>query len=157
MTSCSLPAILLVPGAFGTPAGFDKLARYLQQAGFSTYPGSYPSCNPADPSLATSERDIVSLRENKILPLLDQERKDVIIIAHSYGGIVAGGAAKGLGKLTRRQVHDKSTGVIGLVYIAGNIALEGESLFQAIGGAYPPFIKQHKVRLTVVPASQLIH
>lgn len=89
-------------------------------------------------------KDINSLRENVILPLIEQQGKDVVILAHSYGGVVAGGAAKGLDKPTRgSQGH--TTGVVGLIYVAGNITLEDESLFEAVGGAYPPFIKLDKV------------
>lgn len=142
MNNHILPTIVLVPGAFGAPSGFDKLARYLHKAGFPTRPGPYPSCDPIDVSVATSAEDIVALRRNVLLPLLNEERKDVVIIAHSYGGVVAGGAAKNLGKTNRRHV---GTGIIGLIYIAGNITLDGESLLGAIGGAYPPFIKQDKV------------
>ncbi|KAM0815687.1 putative Alpha/beta-hydrolase [Seiridium cardinale] len=160
MTSHRLPAIVLVPGAFGAPAGFDKLAQHLRKAGLSTYPGPYPSHDPVDPSVATCERDIAFLRNNYLLPLLDKEQKDVVVVAHSYGGIVAGGAAKGLGKSTRRQALGKATGVIGLVYIAGNITSEGESLLQAIGGAYPPFIKRHKPLSGVAliePAQEILY
>ncbi|KAL2794650.1 Alpha/beta hydrolase fold-1 [Aspergillus keveii] len=143
MSSAKLPAIVLVPGAFGTPQGFEKLLPYLTKAGYATHPGAYPSCNPSDPANASAPQDIASLRENVLLPLLNEHGKDVIIIAHSYGGVVAGGAARGLAKGTRKaQGH--FAGVIGLVYVVGNITLDGESLFTAVGGAYPPFIKVDK-------------
>lgn len=144
-SSTSSPVILLVPGAFGTPAGFDKLLPYFKEAGLSAHPGPYPSCNPSDPATATSSNDITSLRKNVLLPLLEQQQKDVVIIAHSYGGVVAGAAAKGLDKQTRSSEGKTGGSVIGLIYVAGNITLEGESLIQAVGGAYPPFIKQDKV------------
>lgn len=145
MASATPPTLLLVPGAFGTPDGYEKLVPYLEKDGFSTHPGPYPSCNPTDPSTATAEKDITSLRDQVILPLLDQEHKDVVIVAHSYGGVVAGAAAKGLDKTTR-QAQGKNSAVLGLIYVAGNITLEGESLLEAVGGEYPPFIKRDKVR-----------
>lgn len=140
----SSPVIVLVPGAFGTPAGYDKLLPYLTEAGFSTRPGPYPSCNPVDPSTATAPKDIASMRENVLLPLIEQEKKDIVIVAHSYGGLVAGSAAKDLDKPTR-QAQGQAGGVIGLIYVAGNIALEGEALMDAMGGSYPPFLKLDKV------------
>ncbi|CAG8241846.1 unnamed protein product [Penicillium salamii] len=140
MSSASLPVILLVPGAFGTPEGFDGLLPYLTEAGYATHPGSYPSCNPSDPAQVSSSEDIAFLRNKVLLPLLNDQGKDVVIIAHSYGGVVAGGAAKELAKQTRTAQGHK-TSVIGLIYVAGNITLDGESLFTAVGGAYPPFIK----------------
>jgi pimeloyl-ACP methyl ester carboxylesterase len=146
MSPANLPVIVLVPGAFGTPEGFKRLLPHLIKAGYSTHPGSYPSCNPSDAAKVSSSQDIAFLRDNILLPLLDQG-KDVVIIAHSYGGVVAGGAAKELAKETRRA-QGQHTGVIGLIYVAGNITLDGESLFTAVGGAYPPFIKVNKVRST---------
>jgi pimeloyl-ACP methyl ester carboxylesterase len=145
MSSTNPSVIVLVPGAFGTPQGFEKLLPYLTKVGYTTHPGPYPSCNPSDPAKASAPRDIASLRDNVLLPLLNEHGKDVVILAHSYGGVVAGGAARGLAKGTRRaQGH--STGVVGLIYVAGNITLDEESLFSAVGGAYPPFIKVGKVR-----------
>ncbi|KAK7736120.1 hypothetical protein SLS53_007147 [Cytospora paraplurivora] len=89
-----------------------------------------------------SAADIASLREGVLIPLLEQG-VDVVIIAHSYGGVVAGGAAKDLDKPTR-QAQGKTSGIVGLIYVAGNITLESEALLDAIGGAYPPFIKIDK-------------
>lgn len=134
-----------MPGAFGTPEGYDKLLPYFEEVGLPTAPGSYPSCNPADPSSATDLNDINVLRENVLLPLIDQQGKSIVILAHSYGGVVAGGAAKGLDLPTLRS-EGHTTGIVGLIYVAGNITLEDESLFEAVGGAYPPLIKLDKVK-----------
>ena len=155
MSSAKLPVIVIVPGAFGTPQGFEKLLPYLTKAGYTTHPGSYPSCNPSDPAKVSSSQDIAFLRDHVLLPLLNEQGKDVVIIAHSYGGVVAGGAAKELAKGTRRA-QGRSTGVIGLIYVVGNITLEGESLLTAVGGAYPPFIKVDKVRSTRTTATRTI-
>lgn len=143
MSSSTLPTLVLVPGAFGTPAGYNKLLPYFKQAGLATIPGPYPSCDPLDPASATASKDIESLRQSVLLPLIEQG-KDVIILAHSYGGVVAGGAAKSLDKSTRKS-QGYAGGVVGLIYVAGNITLENESLLEAVGGAYPPFIKLDKV------------
>ncbi|KAJ5260998.1 hypothetical protein N7478_011593 [Penicillium angulare] len=142
MSSANPPVILIVPGAFGTPEGFDKLIPYLTKAGHATHPGPYPSCNPSDPAQESASQDIASV-QSILLSLLNEHNKDVVIIAHSYGGVVAGGAAKGLAKETREALGQK-TGVLGLIYVVGNITLDGESLFQAGGGSYPPFIKENK-------------
>ncbi|KAI0434742.1 alpha/beta-hydrolase [Xylaria sp. FL1042] len=157
-SSASLPTIVVVPGAFGKPDGFDPILPYLQKAGFTTRPGPYPSCNPADPAATTSEKDSISLRNDVLLPLLEQ-RKDVIVLAHSYGGIAAGGAVKNLDKVTR-NAEGQTAGVVGLIYIAGNIALEGETLLHAVGGQYPPFIKENKPTkgVTIIePAMEILY
>ncbi|KAG6358951.1 hypothetical protein INS49_012471 [Diaporthe citri] len=143
MASPNLPTLVLVPGAFGTPAGYDKLLPYFEQTGLPTVAGSYPSCDPDDPASATAVKDITALREIVLLPLIEQQGKDIVILAHSYGGVVAGGAAKGLDKPTRTS-QGHTNGVVGLIYVAGNMTLEDESLLEAVGGAYPPFIKLDK-------------
>ncbi|KXX73310.1 Pyrethroid hydrolase [Madurella mycetomatis] len=139
----SNPVLVLVPGAFGTPAGFDKLLPYLSEGGVTTHPGPYPSCNPSDPATATCAEDISWIRNNVLFPLLDQQQKDVVILAHSYGGVVGGAAAKGLDVQTRKA-QGKTTAVVGLIYVTCIITLEGESLLEAVGGTYPPFIKEDK-------------
>lgn len=144
MSSSKTPVILLVPGAFGTPDGYNALLPYLKGAGFTTHPGPYASSNPADPSAATCAGDITSLREGILRPLIEEQQKDVVILAHSYGAIVASGAAKDLDKKTRSS-QGQAGGVIGLIYVAGNIVLGNESLGEALGGVNPPFIKLDKV------------
>ncbi|KAK8134843.1 alpha/beta-hydrolase [Apiospora sp. TS-2023a] len=143
MSSSSQPILVLVPGAFGTPEGYAKLFPYLAEAGIPTQPGGYPSADPADPTTATCAKDVAHLRDHVLLPLLDEQQKDVVLLAHSYGGVVGGAASKGLDRQTRTAGGYK-TSVIGLIYVAGNITLEGESLLQAVGRAYPPFIKLNK-------------
>jgi pimeloyl-ACP methyl ester carboxylesterase len=140
MSSQAAPLLVIVPGAFGTPDGFDKLKPHL--GGLQTRPGPNLSCQPEDAKAVTCRGDIAALRDNVLLPLLEGGN-DVVIIAHSYGGIVAGGAAKGLDRDARKaQGHD--TAVLGLVYVAGNISLENESLLQSIGGELPAFVKVDK-------------
>ncbi|KAI3342586.1 Alpha/Beta hydrolase protein [Ustulina deusta] len=139
MSSSVLPLIVLVPGAFGTPAGFDKMIPHLN--GLQTHPGAYPSCNPPDPMNANCSDDVSALRRT-LLSLLDQQR-DLVVLAHSYGGVVAGGATKDLDKESRKaQGH--TSAVVGLFYVVGNITLDGECLIEAVGGTYPPFIKPDK-------------
>lgn len=133
MSSPTLPTLVLVPGAFGTPKGYNKLLPYFKQAGLNTIPGPYRSCDPVDPASVTASKDIKSLRQSVLLPLIEQG-KDVVILAHSYGGVVAGGAAKGLDNPTRK-VQGHAAGIVGLIYVAGNITSENESLLEAVGGA----------------------
>ncbi|KAI1320763.1 alpha/beta-hydrolase [Xylariaceae sp. FL0255] len=131
--------LILVPGAFGTPGGFEKIIPHIGE--LQTYPGSYPSCDPPDALNANCSDDIKTLRST-LLSLLDQG-KNLIVLAHSYGGVVAGGAIKDLDPLSRKA-RGYASAVVGLIYVAGNITLEGETLLEAIGGAYPPFIKSDK-------------
>ncbi|KAI1345360.1 hypothetical protein F5Y01DRAFT_320838 [Xylaria sp. FL0043] len=130
---------VFVPGAFGTPEGFERIIPYLGE--LKTYPGLYPSCNLPDLLTADCSSDVAALRDTLLL-LLDNGR-DFVILAHLFGGVVAGGAAKGLDK-DSRKAEGYNNAVLGLIYCAGNITLNGKILFEAVGGAYPPFIKSNK-------------
>lgn len=67
---------------------------------------------------ASCSDDISALRST-ILSILDQQR-DIVILAHSYGGVVAGGAAKDLDKASRAS-QGQANAVVGLIYVAGNM------------------------------------
>jgi pimeloyl-ACP methyl ester carboxylesterase len=139
------PTIVFLAGAFADPSCFDKVAAGFNNAGYPTAYAEVLSMNPSDPSTVSTSKDAEHVRATTLLPLL-KKGKDVILFAHSYGGIVAAAAAAGLSK-SARHADAKPGGIIGLLYLAGNIVAEGESLLDAIGGSYPPFIKENQVRL----------
>ncbi|KAF7360613.1 Alpha/beta-hydrolase [Mycena venus] len=58
---------------------------------------------------------------------LTDEDQDVVLVAHSYGGIVACEAAKGLAK-TVRVKEGKAGGVVRIVFVTAVVANEGQSL-----------------------------
>jgi pimeloyl-ACP methyl ester carboxylesterase len=58
---------------------------------------------------------------------------DVIMVPHSWSGIVASGAVDGLGKEEREKNGEKG-GVVKLAYISAFVPMEGVSLTQAFGG-----------------------
>jgi len=140
--SQELPTVLFFAGAFADPSCFDTFSKHLETAGYPTTYAYVPSLNPSNPTTVSSSEDAEVTRKNYLLPLLDQG-KDVVIFVHSYGGVVGGAAAAGLSKVSRAAAG-KAGGVVGLIYCVGNIVGEGESLLQAVGGAYPPFIKENQ-------------
>lgn len=140
------PTLLLVHGAFSLPSCFNGLVPYLYHAGYSTQRADYPSANPRDPFTVTAQGDINYLRNQVLLPLVEQQQNDVIIVAHSYGGAVAGGAAVGLSKSDRRA-QNRPGGVLGLIYVSGNIVHEGSTLIESAGGKAPTWLLKDKVRV----------
>lgn len=79
---------------------------------------SSPVFNPGPRLIYTCH--ILLFRSPKQRFSLLNKGKDVVILAHSYGGVVAGGAAKSLDKPTRKS-QGYAAGVVGLTYVAGNI------------------------------------
>ena len=144
MGSSNKPTIVLFAGAFADPSCFDRIKPLLGDAGYPTVYASVPSLRPKDLESTSCANDAQFARDNTLLPLIDGEHKDVIVFVHSYGGVVGGAAAAGLSKRAR-AARGEAGGVVGLVYLVGNIVLEGETLLHAVGGSYPPFIKQGKV------------
>ena len=72
--------------------------------------------------------------------------KDVVVVAHSYGGVVASEAVKEeLGKKARESKGERG-GVVRLVYISGFVLDQGASLAGLFGGNFPPHF-QMNVRL----------
>ena len=138
------PTVFIVPGAWHAPSTYSQLATQLETAGFPTIAVPLPSVNSANPLAATCAVDVDSVRE-KLISLIEADGKDIVMIAHSYGGVPTGGAAHGLSKLSRTQ-DGKSGGVLGLVYMSAHAVPEGTTVLGYLGmKEYSPFVKLNQV------------
>ncbi len=104
------PTILLVPGAWFPQSSYDGFLKVLREAGYPTACASYSSLNPEEPEKADAAADTAFIRRTSLLPLVEAEEKDVVIIMHSYGGIPGSAAATGLGRrpVTRPAAREES-------------------------------------------------
>lgn len=132
------PTILLVPGAWHTPAHYSTLLKLFESSSYPTTSSALPSVTSSTPLAVTVSTDIDFVRDTLILPLLDAG-KDVIVLSHSYGGFVGGAAAKGLSK-SERAAEGKEGGVVGLIFVAAFLGKEGQDLLGAVGGTPDPRI-----------------
>ena len=114
----SKPTIVLVHGAFASPAGWQEVADGLHKDGYQT----------AAPALAmeTVAGDVAIVRST-----LDSIPGDKILVGHSYGGFVITNAATG-----RRDVR-------GLVYTAAYVPDTGETITSMSVGYEPGAFLQH--------------
>ncbi|KAL8791948.1 MAG: hypothetical protein Q9195_005437 [Heterodermia aff. obscurata] len=133
------PTILIVPGAWHPPSAYSELATHLESAGFPTLTLQLPSLNSPTATAATCGADTDSVRE-KLIALIEPDGKDVLVIAHSYGGIPAGGASRGLSKTTRSQAGARG-GVIGLLYMCAHVVPGGTTVMGYLGIEYPPWVQ----------------
>ena len=138
------PTILLIPGAWFHPSTYDNFLALLQERSFPTAYGSYPSLNASDPMNTDAISDTNYVLSHSLLPLVETEGKDVIVLMHSYGGVPGSGAAKGLGKGQRKE-QGKKGGVVGLIYISGFVLPEGASVADGQGGQLPECVMQDEV------------
>jgi pimeloyl-ACP methyl ester carboxylesterase len=114
------PTIVLVHGAFASPAGWDGVAAALNKDGYQT-------ATPAL-GLASVAADVEIVRST-----LDSIPGDKILVGHSYGGFVITNAASG-----RSDVR-------GLVYTAAYVPDSGETISSLSVGYAPGAFLAHLV------------
>jgi pimeloyl-ACP methyl ester carboxylesterase len=107
------PTIVLVHGAFSSPASWEKVAHALHKDGYET----------AAPAL---ELQSVAGDVSIVRATLDSITGEKILVGHSYGGFVISNAALG------------RTDVLGLVYTAAYVPDAGESSQSLNAGYRPP-------------------
>ncbi|KAK4075237.1 hypothetical protein Purlil1_12711 [Purpureocillium lilacinum] len=123
--SVALPVVLLVPGAWTVPKAYHKLVSALEAKSFNVQVLALPTNNDQRPTNATCDADMQAVRK-AVQPLVDSGR-EVIMLMHSYGGIPG---TSGIRNFTRkdRQAMDQPGGVVGLIYTAGFMLCEGQSI-----------------------------
>ena len=139
------PTVLLIPGAWFHHSTYDSFISHLQNLSFPTAYTSYPSLNPSDATTADAANDTEFVLKEALLPLIEKDGKDVVIVMHSYGGVPGSSAAKGLSKVTRLE-EGKKGGVVGLIHISGFVLPAGASVADGQGGQLPTWVKQNEVR-----------
>lgn len=113
-------SIVLVHGAWHGPWAWSKVAGPLRDRGFDVHALANPSSGPDTSALGDAYDDAENLR--KTLAALDGR---ALVVAHSYGGIVATEGAAG------------ATNVDHMLYLTSFMLDEGESLFATVGGVEP--------------------
>lgn len=138
VTAASNPTFVLVPGAWHSPVHYNFLISHLESAGFPTVAKRLPSVNSINPKAVSVTTDATFIRNQILIPLLDQG-KNVVLVMHSYGGSPGAAAAKGLSKV-ERIAADQPGGIIGLIFIAALLVPQGVSLKQAVGGKFNDWV-----------------
>ena len=120
------PTVVLVHGAFASPAGWDRVAGALHKDGYRT----------ATPTLGldSAAGDVAIVRST-----LDSIPGDKILVGHSYGGFVITNAASG-----RADVR-------GLVYTAAYVPDNGETITSLSDGYAPGAFLSHLVLAPSLP------
>ncbi|KAH8587120.1 Alpha/beta hydrolase fold-1 [Bisporella sp. PMI_857] len=123
------PSILFVPGSFSLPTFYDDLAGSIRSSGYEITIPHLPSVGlaadqgaPRQP--ATMYEDAALIAE-KVEELADQG-KDVILAAHSYGGVPMTESTKGLSKEERSKAGKKG-GIVRLAYMTALVPAVGDA------------------------------
>ncbi|KAM5344445.1 hypothetical protein ACJ41O_012981 [Fusarium nematophilum] len=134
--SSSKPVIVFTPGAWHTPDCFDAARDALHARGWLTEAVSYPSVG-AEPPVKGLEDDAAAVRN--VLQRLADNGDQIVLVVHSYGGLVGANAVKGLG-YRQRQEQGLSGGVIMFVYLAAFVTPLGKSIKDMLGGKFLPWM-----------------
>lgn len=123
-----LPTVVLVHGAWHTPAHYQSYIDGLQAAGFTVHCPRLPT-SYGDPTASVPE-DAAHVRS--VIESCVERGERVLLIMHSYGGIVGSEAAKDLDLATRREAGQVG-GVIHLLYLCAFVPVPGESISTVLG------------------------
>lgn len=124
------PTIVFAPGAWHQPSCFDRIRQSLHRRGYSTDAVSYPSVG-FEPNSTLSD-DTTALR--RVLEKVASTGKEIVLVLHSYGGMVGSNAVDGLGVHERMQ-QKKKGGVIMVVFMAAFAIPKGKMLRDVPTGA----------------------
>lgn len=140
MTTSSKPTILFVHGSWHNPAHFGPVRAIFEVAGFPTECPAQPSYNASPEEMPDPLAKDVEAVTNALAALIDQGR-EVLVVLHSYGGVVGTQAVHERFGVAHRRWNGLRGGVTQLLYMAAFVLPEGESLVSALGGQLPPFIE----------------
>jgi pimeloyl-ACP methyl ester carboxylesterase len=121
MTSTK-PTIVWVPGAWHIPSHYKLTTDILSKLGYKVVVVRLPSTRQTAPYPKDSGMDVGAVA-SAILTELD-ERNEIIVVMHSYGGLVGSDAVQGLSK-NDREKKGLEGGVTKLVYLTSMAFPEG--------------------------------
>lgn len=96
------PTILVVPGAMHCPEHYKPLTRHLEGLGHRCIIISLPSTQNTSAPPAGLADDTDAIR-SAVLHELNNEKNDVLVLAHSYGGVPANNALQSLDTKSRSE------------------------------------------------------
>lgn len=131
------PVIYILHGAWHSPAYFVTVKTKLESRGYTVRCPQLPSSGAVPPTKTLyDDADVV---RGELEPLIERGQ-DVVLVMHSYGGVVGTQAAAGLGK-AERQRQGQQGGIVALFYACSFMVNLGQSLCSPLGGELAPFIK----------------
>lgn len=130
------PVFVFVPGAWHSADTFDLVRDLMHKRGFETKAIATPSVGASPPTkglYADIEFTKAALQE-----MVDAGRQ-IVVVNHSYGGMVGSGAVEGLGYAQRSQAG-LAGGVIMVVWMAALATPKGQSVIDVLGGNWLPWM-----------------
>jgi len=139
MATSTKPTVLFVHGSWHTSKHFTRVRELFEENGFPTSCPDQPSVGQLPPIGLEEDAHRIA---DELKQLVEVEEKDVIVVAHSYGGVIATQAVHGVWAKAAREAQGLKGGVIHLIYVCAFLPLNGESLGTTLMGdnVLPSFI-----------------
>lgn len=132
------PTVVLVHGAWHRRAHFKLLIAALEAASFETITPELPTSSNAIPANKSLPDDVAVVRP--LIQELVKKGKEVIVVGHSYGGVVMTDSLFDL-SIEKRKSKGLSGGVKEMIYLCAFIPWKDQSIAGIFGGQLPPWIK----------------
>lgn len=146
----SKPSIVFVQGSFQTPLVYEILIKGLRSSGYSVFSPALPSCTGIDaPDFPTRTLadDALSVRR-ELTRLVEHESKKVVVLMHSYGGLVGSEAVSEDLSYFQRRSQGLPGGVVHLYYYTAFILPKGSSVLGTFGES-----PNNDVRVSTAPST----
>ncbi|CAD6588794.1 MAG: hypothetical protein CYPHOPRED_004519 [Cyphobasidiales sp. Tagirdzhanova-0007] len=127
---------VLVPGAWHDPDIYYAVGKHLEAAGYRNVYVSHPSVN-CKKGLDDPYADVKNVQRVLKEVLDNGSGSNVVLVAHSYGGMVITNAVEGFTKADR-EVSGQTNAVISLAYVTAFVLPKGKSLWETNGKAPCP-------------------
>jgi len=141
MAAITKPTVLFIHGSWHSPKHFQPIRDLFSSEGYPTECPRQPTfdAEPAPPLISLA--DDVKVVQEVLTHLVEQEGKEVVVVMHSYGGVVGSESVHERYGKKARESQGLPGGVTQLLYLCAFILPIGASLASALGGGLPPFIK----------------
>ncbi|WXC46481.1 hypothetical protein QX201_006182 [Fusarium graminearum] len=111
-----MATVVIIPGSFAKPTLYERLVQSLARDGIQSEIVDLPSVGRKEGKAPATLSDDVDEIASVVEKILDED-KEVILLAHSYGGVPATQSLETLSQ-TARQSQGKKSGVTKIVYLA---------------------------------------
>jgi hypothetical protein len=122
--------IVIIPGSFATPPPYEVLVKGLEAKGYRARVVPLLSVNDGTRLPAATMQDDAAAIRSVVQSILDHptDPRNVVLAAHSYGGVPTTEAVRGLSSSARAaEGKEGATSVVGTLYMAAFIPQVGES------------------------------
>ena len=134
-TTDSKPVILMVQGSIMLPSVYKQLEDHLNSIGYSTVHPVLPSCDERlgdEVPLKSLIDDALAIRL-ELIRQIEYEGKKVVMVMHSYGGIVGTEALREEYSFSHREKQGLAGGVIHQFCFSAFMLQAGQSVLSTFG------------------------